>query len=336
MNTPLTPEQQVRLKAILLHREGKSQVRIASLLGKSRHWVQITLKRYEETEQLADRPRSGRPLKFSKAERSRLLRSTQGKRNRSTRAVALRFRQSSGKSISHKTVHNEFKKAGLYPHRRIRVPKLTEAQRQRRVAFTQKYQRHNWKNTLFTDEKHFPLYPSPNKKNDVVWDEASAHHEAEQVKHSPTVRVWGGISWYGTSPLIEYNGTINSKNYTDILDQTLDDIKDLFPRDNWWFLQDGASAHTSKHSIAWLCDNVPNFIPPEDWPANSPDLNPIENIWGYIEKKVHEKPCRTMRQLRRRIFDEWNKLNATFLKNYISSMTSRLTTVRENNGASIR
>lgn len=332
MNTPLSPEQQLRLKAVLLHREGKSQVRIASILGKSRNWVQLALKRYAETEQLADRPRSGRPKKFSQRERKSLVKSAQGNRNRSTRIVARRFKQRTGKSIAHTTVFSELKKTGLHPHRRIRVPKLTEDQKQRRMNFAQKYSKHNWNNTMFTDEKHFLLFPAPNRKNDVVWDDPAARHEAEQVKHSPAVRVWGGICRNGTTPLIEYDGTITAAKYINILDKVVNDIDELFPRNNWWFMQDGASAHRSKVAVSWLDDNVPNYIPPDDWPANSPDLNPIENIWGYIEKKVHEKPCRTVRQLRSRIFREWNKLNSIFLRNYILSMRSRLTAVLENKG----
>ena len=43
------------------------------------------------------------------------------------------------------------------------------------------------------------------------------------------------------------------------------------------FQQDDAPAHTSKHAQDWCLQNVPNFINKDDWPGNSPDLNPMES-----------------------------------------------------------
>ena len=44
------------------------------------------------------------------------------------------------------------------------------------------------------------------------------------------------------------------------------------------FQQDGARAHTSKATITWLDANIKHYILPEDWPPNSPDLSPIQNV----------------------------------------------------------
>ena len=48
------------------------------------------------------------------------------------------------------------------------------------------------------------------------------------------------------------------------------------------FQQDGSHAHTSKATIAWLDANIKHYIPPEDWPPNSPDLAPIKNVWSVM------------------------------------------------------
>jgi len=55
------------------------------------------------------------------------------------------------------------------------------------------------------------------------------------------------------------------------------------------FRQDGARAHTSKAKIAWLDTNI-KHIPPEDWPPNSPDLSPIENVWSIMATAVYADP----------------------------------------------
>jgi len=56
------------------------------------------------------------------------------------------------------------------------------------------------------------------------------------------------------------------------------------------FQQDGARAHTSKATIAWLDTNMKHYIPPDDWPPNSPDLSPIENVWSIMATAVYADP----------------------------------------------
>jgi len=53
------------------------------------------------------------------------------------------------------------------------------------------------------------------------------------------------------------------------------------------FQQDGARAHTSKATIVWLDTNIKLYIPPKDWPPNSPDLSPIENVWSIMATAVY-------------------------------------------------
>ena len=52
------------------------------------------------------------------------------------------------------------------------------------------------------------------------------------------------------------------------------------------FIQDGALTHTSKATRTWRQKNSPNFMAKDSSPANSPDLNPIENIWSIIDNKT--------------------------------------------------
>ena len=53
------------------------------------------------------------------------------------------------------------------------------------------------------------------------------------------------------------------------------------------FQQDGAPAHRSRHTVAYLCSNVPEFFEPENWPPNSPDLNPVDYaVWGIAADGV--------------------------------------------------
>ena len=54
--------------------------------------------------------------------------------------------------------------------------------------------------------------------------------------------------------------------------------------------QDGAPAQTSKRSQDWCLQNLPNFINKDDWPGNSTNLNPMENLLCILNKKVYCDP----------------------------------------------
>ncbi len=60
----------------------------------------------------------------------------------------------------------------------------------------------------------------------------------------------------------------------------------LFKDADFIFQQDLAPAHTAKSTKSWLNDHGVGVL---DWPANSPDLNPIENLWGIVKRKMRNK-----------------------------------------------
>ena len=72
------------------------------------------------------------------------------------------------------------------------------------------------------------------------------------------------------------------------------------------FQQDGAPANRSRHTVAYLRSNVPEFIEPENWPPNSPDLNPVDYaLWGALQQMVYRREISDIDQLKRVLIDCW-------------------------------
>jgi hypothetical protein len=97
------------------------------------------------------------------------VRLAKGKEKRSTRKVA-KMLAADGINLSHESVRPTLRGQGLVPHRQVQRPRLTEEHRLRRLKFAQDYLAHDWRHTLFTDEKHFTTFSPPNPRNDVIWD----------------------------------------------------------------------------------------------------------------------------------------------------------------------
>ena len=75
------------------------------------------------------------------------------------------------------------------------------------------------------------------------------------------------------------------------------------------FVQDGAPAHAAKATQARCKKNLPNFIEKTCWPPNSPDINPVENLWSIMDEVVYKDPTpKTMKDLKRRLKQAWKKI----------------------------
>ncbi|EFO91899.1 hypothetical protein CRE_12286 [Caenorhabditis remanei] len=97
------------------------------------------------------------------------------------------------------------------------------------------------------------------------------------------------------------------------------------------FQQDNASIHKSISTQNWL---KAQKITDLEWPAVSPDLNPIENLWGLLVRRVykHGRQFNTIQELKDAVETEWNAITAAELRALVASMPNRLFEVIQNNG----
>ncbi|KAI6650101.1 hypothetical protein LOD99_6183 [Oopsacas minuta] len=87
------------------------------------------------------------------------------------------------------------------------------------------------------------------------------------------------------------------------------------------FVQDGAPAHRAKLTQEWCKQNLPGFWQKAEWPGNSPDLNPIENLWSILKDKVEEfEQASTMNNLVKNLEKAWSGISGEVLQNMVSSI----------------
>ncbi len=76
----------------------------------------------------------------------------------------------------------------------------------------------------------------------------------------------------------------------------------LFKDADFIFQQDLAPAHTAK---SWLNEHGVGEL---DWPANSPDLNPIENVWGIVKRQMRNKRPKNTDELKATVKETWDSI----------------------------
>ena len=144
------------------------------------------------------------------------------------------------------------------------------------------------------------------------------------------IMVWGCISRKGMGILEKVNGRLDGNGYINILENSLVPTRDMLamPR-GWIFQQDNATCHTS--ILVKQCFKDEN-ITVITWPAQSLDLNPIENMWDHFKRTVQEKNPKNVKELWTSVHDAWKEFPRERLLNLIDSMPNRCKAVLKQRG----
>jgi hypothetical protein len=228
--------------------------------------------------------------------------------------------------VSYRTIGRYLKSIGYKKDPARAVPMLTTKQKRNRVKWAKHHINDKWNKTLFSDETAFQLF-----RNTVEhW-----YKDERPVRPIPKDRrkifAWGGFSAKGKTSLFCFQRIMDGQYYVEILENHIEEINGMLGK-KWRFQQDNDPKHTSRVAKAFLAENVPELI---DWPSCSPDLNPIENLWGTVKHNVEKRNPRNLDELERFMVEEWDLIPNSVLVNLINSMQRRCKSVIKSKGERI-
>lgn len=316
---------------IALHLKKKRPSEIVRSLEELKSFVLRTINRYEKKGTIKDLPRSGRPATVSTPEnRQKLRRLFQRKPSTSLRKAAKILK------IGKTGVETILKEDMQMKPYKFRVSHgLTTQQKQERVKRCRKLLRRfankQHEKIVFSDEKIFTVERAHNHQNDRIWSTKLPGQSAtiERRQRPKYVMVWAGITASGKTPLvfIDLGVKINQEVYQKtVLEKALVPwARRHFGESNWVFQQDSAPSHAGKSTQNWMRANLPDFITKDEWPANSPDLNPMDySIWSILEGNACAVSHDTREGLIASLKKEWKKIPAETIAKVVDDFPRRL------------
>ena len=346
--TGITVDQLRPAFVFLVKEKGMSREGVASLFGVDRHTVGDAVARFDETGDNKNRGGQGRRRTTTDDEHVEEARHHLEENPRTTRRRGITgnsVRKVARKvGISRTSAHRIYRdRLGLRAYKDVERKKLTPDQRIKRLVWGRRLRRRFagglHRQIIFTDESPFVIEQHHNAQNDRTWAGSAPPKEMRTVERDQKpagVMVWGAIGYNFKGPLvfISENTKVNSAVYQRILSQFERIIKhpdNPYKRVDengrwlsWTFQQDGAPSHRSIVTQRWISQHFPDMITKDEWPPSSPDINPIELIWGILKTRVNPEAHPSVASLKEALKREWRALTIEEINTTIEGWMPRL------------
>jgi hypothetical protein len=190
----------------------------------------------------------------------------------------------------------------------------------------------DWKRVVWSDETKINRFGSDGRSYAWIGEEENAYSDktvtATMKFGGGSLMMWGCMFWEGVGYSCKIDTRMDGDLYTRILQQELQDSLAWFNKlpSEVIFQQDNDPKHTCKLAKKWFQDNNFQVL---TWPAQSPDLNPIEHLWDHLKRKLagYEKVPGGMLELWERVEKEWEDIKAEECQRLIESMPRRVEAV---------
>ena len=297
-----------------------------------------------------DRPRTGRPSKLTEIYISFIKRLVEADSKVGSAEVARKLAAEFGVTVTAKTGRNALKKIGFKYGTSRKVLQHSVLQTSNRLKwckYTMNTQRLSFQKVMFTDSKLFTLHPSAATCSAQRWHATGKRPTVAPARHSKGVHVYMGATAFGVTNLVfvtgggtklspywnpkaksVYRGVCAEEYQKEVLPILLKEGNRLFKGTRWaqnWILQqDNASPHVDAGTLRFLEQEMRDRL--LKWPAASPDLSWIENLWAWMEKELRKQSShfKTAEELRTALLDVHKRIPPAHLAHYVKSMPGRL------------
>lgn len=322
---------------------GKPIQEVANQFNIDRSVVHRLIRRYQETGNVQDRKKTGRPRKMQQMDEHFATSQVLADRKVSLTTIRQRLADQRNIQVSKQTITRVLRARGFRSRKPKRCPAFTAANKTKRLEFALAHVHWDlpmWKRVIWTDESSYRLRISADGRV-RVWRRPTDDKFSEEFvapvchKGGPTVMIWGAISWEHKSALHYFDSTVTGDSY---LNEVLLPLGLPFAR-------------ASVLDFIWMDDNAPphrartvrDFMQAEGvhcmvWPPNSPDLNPIEKLWDMLRCAVTRRNPRpaNIADLCAALGEEWDNIPMYIVRNLIRSMRNRCLAVIQTNGGATK
>jgi transposase len=243
-------------------------------------------------------------------------------------------------NISADTIRRALKEAGLKAITKKKKPRLLKRHIRQRLDFALRHQywtTEDWKCVIWSDETKINRLGSDGRK--WVWkkkgdNRLTDRHVQGTIKFGGgSLMMWGCMTAKGFGYACRIDHRMNAEVYTGILDDYLLPTIEYYDleADNIIFQQDNDSKHTSRAAQEWFENNEIEVL---EWPTQSPDLSPIENLWEHLKRRLSEYKTEPsgMLELWERVENELDKITPEMCMKLIETMPERIAAVLKAKG----
>ncbi|KAJ6236861.1 transposable element-related [Anaeramoeba flamelloides] len=317
--------QEIRINILSLRNSGYSLRQIAIHLDINVSKVRYWLRKWEDEKKLQIKKLDQKNNKITQELKNFVEQETKKNRSMSSLALSKKCQEMFPNLSCSETSIFRIRKSLKFKYTPPRIRQcLNDLQKDKRLLFANHHKslETDWKTVIFSDESWFYL----NQKRRKIWRMRNEYDNSvwdERKKFGKKVMIWGGIGYRLQTDLIIIDSSVDTETYIhDIIRKSkiIKKANEQYGEWEWIFQQDGARPHTSKKSMDYLQYRC-NVLSP--WPPNSPDLNPIENLWSIMDKRLKNVQPSNEEEFILEIIRVWEGITWEIIENLVTSMTKK-------------
>jgi len=322
-------EMVVKKLAVQWKSEGQSYAEIASRLRISRYAARNLCVYRCKTKKIKSGPKS----KMCNSSKLRLKRKISHLEAIGEKVNAPKLIQECNLNASISTVQRYLRSTGLKYKRISSRIFLTATHKQKRIEMIKSWvtSNHNWRITIFMDEKRFSL-DGPDDWRSYMNNSSPSYHIKRQCRGG-SLMVWMMAMPNGLLSFKVITGNLNSDGYIKLLSESAVPLIKLNYGENWYLQEDNSPVHKSRKVKDFMEKSRISVL---DWPARSPDLNIVEDCWKTISDLVYDGnqfKCKEDLVLKiTSVIKHLNQFSRHKVEDLYSSIGGRLCTVLEKHG----